>query len=186
MTNKKFTIAVALAALVLSAVVYKKVAQPVEFSPEVVAKFNAWLQQEKRLYATPSEMKLRLSNFKATLDRIDSVNNQNLGYTAGLNQFSDLSPEEFAAKYLMKTNPTKALTRRSYPNMKGLTVHGTEELQEAPESIDWRTKVGGNVPPVKNQEACGSCYAFAATTSIEYTLALSKKADHKYTGPVAP
>lgn len=186
MTNKTFTIAVALASIVLSTIVYKHVAQPVEISPEVVAKFNAWMTSEKRLYGTPSELKLRLTNFNNNLNRIEEINSQNRGWTAGINQFADLSPKEFEAKYLMKTNPTQFLVSRNAKVMEGTTVHGTEELQQAPASLDLRKTVGSNVPPIKNQEACGSCYAFAATTSIEYSLALSKDSKHKYTGPVAP
>jgi C1A family cysteine protease len=141
------------------------------------------MTQEKRLYGTPSEMKLRLANFKATLDRIDAVNSEEGGYTAGLNQFSDMSPEEFAAKYLMKNLPKRhTVSRRSVPTME----LDESKMISAPESIDLREMVGSNVPPIKDQQACGSCYAFAATTCIEYTLALSKKSGHKYDGPVSP
>lgn len=179
MNRKVFTLAIALSAIILSTITYRQVSQPVEFSPELIAKFNAWTSQQQKLYSSPSEMKLRLSVFKSNLEKIESINASNLGWKAGLNQFSDLSKKEFAAQYLMKNTSTNMLR-----NVKGKFM--TNDSIQAPSSYDLREQVGSNIPVVKYQESCGSCYAFSASTAIEYSLALSKKPDHKYTGQIAP
>ncbi|HEO71621.1 MAG TPA: hypothetical protein ENN80_10190, partial [Candidatus Hydrogenedentes bacterium] len=41
-----------------------------------------------------------------------------------------------------------------------------------PSSFDWRTEVAGGLPPVRNQGACGSCWAFATVGTLECAIKL--------------
>lgn len=43
-----------------------------------------------------------------------------------------------------------------------------------PDSFDWRTKVA-KAPMIKNQGSCGSCWAFATSTVMEWVMAIAKK-----------
>ena len=58
--------------------------------------FKVWHLLYKREYTYASEeAKMRFRNFKINLALIKETNSKHLGYTFGLNQFSDLSAEEF-------------------------------------------------------------------------------------------
>lgn len=93
------------------------------------------------------------------MDRISVLNQQDTA-EYGVNKFSDLSQEEFAAMYLTY-KPTPI------PDDVRVPPVSQERVSQLPKSFDWRNEHPSPVTPVKNQKQCGSCWAFSATENIE-------------------
>lgn len=105
---------------------------------------------------TQDEEPRRLAIFKANVETIYRHNAEQAatqGWTMGINEFTDLSPEEFS----------NMLGFRAEDKPKGELVHLNET--GVPDTVDWTTK--GAVNPIKNQGQCGSCWAFGTVASVE-------------------
>jgi cathepsin L len=123
--------------------------------------FDDYVQEFEKTYS-PVEYKFRQTVFETRLADIKRHNaDTSRTYKRGVNKFSDLTAEEFK-KYLGGGKIPKSFSQA--PMAPKLS------LRDAPPSVDWRTK--GVVTPVKNQGGCGSCWAFAATETIESAIAI--------------
>jgi C1A family cysteine protease len=93
-----------------------------------------------------------------------SKKNQKSNYKLGINKFSDLSLQEFRAKYanLNLNNRNKAQIKYKLytPNRKN----------DEPESFNWVDE--GVVNEIQDQGFCGSCWAFGTISNIEGVYAL--------------
>ncbi|KAL6587656.1 hypothetical protein OROMI_000635 [Orobanche minor] len=126
--------------------------------------YEKWLVRHGRAYNEIGEKDTRFGVFKDNLKFIDEHNNNgNRTYEVGLNQFADLTNEEYRAMYL-GTRRSDA-TRRFVKSRNGSQRYASRGGDEVPESVDWREK--GAVAPIKNQGSCGSCWAFSTVAAVE-------------------
>ena len=105
-------------------------------------------------------------------------------YTKKINEFSDMTFEEFSKTRLMKPRPLKdGEADMSYPGPfefecpeEFISELGDEGIpQEFATELNWldASKNPKNlvaVTPVKDQAACGSCYTFSAVSAMESSL----------------
>jgi len=122
--------------------------------------FEHYQNHFNKAYSHPLEAAQRKIIFEERLKMI-LEHNENEGSTwrLGVNQFTDRTEQELKAW----TGLNKGLVheRRS-----GLSFESSNiDVSELPSEVDWRRK--GAVTPVKDQGRCGSCWAFAASETVE-------------------
>lgn len=127
--------------------------------------FSAFQERFEKRYSTLEELTTRFNIFKQNIRYIMDHNlNTESSFTMSVNQFTDITPDEFSSRYITSNNHV----------FSGLGMYGCESFSgngnSAPSSIDWREK--NAVTSVKNQGQCGSCWAFSTTGAVEGLMAI--------------
>lgn len=111
-----------------------------------------WKTKHNKKYGSEDEHRLKIfyENYKKVINHHKIPTRT---YEMGFTKFMDLTPKEFKDKFLT----TKTFSIQNHTKFLPNTT--------TPTSIDWRQK--GAVNAVKDQEQCGSCWAFSTTGSLE-------------------
>ena len=131
---------------------------------EIWSRFTNFQEKFAKKYENVQELETRFSVFRENFRNIITHNaDRNQSFTMGVNQFTDLTPEEFKAQMIRGLKaPVGSYGCGTFSN----SASGT------PASIDWRTK--GAVTTVKDQGQCGSCWTFSSTGAMEGAWAIAK------------
>ncbi|KAL6330581.1 hypothetical protein AAG906_040512 [Vitis piasezkii] len=115
-----------------------------------------WMARYGRVYKDANEKEKRFKIFNDNVARIESFNKaMDKTYKLSINEFADLTNEEFRSlRNRFKAHICSEATTFKYENVTAV-----------PSTIDWRKK--GAVTPIKDQQQCGSCWAFSAVAATE-------------------
>jgi len=132
-----------------------------ETPAETERKFSEFLVANNRSYTSPEERAARLAVFAKNLQHIAHFRQLEEGDASysHVSPFADISPEEFSLRHGFQASDWVT------PSAEELASEALLDTANLPASFDWREK--GAVNPVKNQQQCGSCWAFATVASIE-------------------
>jgi len=129
--------------------------------------FTSFVKKYSKKYTT-DEFFSRYAIFKANYNKIRHHNMGKHSYSMAVNEFADMTFTEFHSKMTGYKSVDRSVLRAANADNQDAPHNN---LKSVAASVDWRAQ--GAVTPVKNQQQCGSCWAFSTTGSTEGAHAIS-------------
>ncbi|KAL4472376.1 hypothetical protein ABPG74_018325 [Tetrahymena malaccensis] len=131
----------------------------------IIQEFQKFKKTFRKRYAD-SEDDYRFQIFVENFNYVTSFNQKNSDSQENIqlevNEFADLSLQEFKELYFGYNSSKKHTTKQSF-SVKNLRQSYLLS-DSVPESVDWRERL---VTPVQKQGGCGSCWAFSTVIALE-------------------
>jgi len=129
-----------------------------------VEHFQQWAFDHEKTYENESVRAMRTLVWLDNAEFVKQKNAENNGATFKLNQYADLTHDEYKA---LLSPVTDDAIKRATDNM---IAYDLPPWVDIPKTKDWRDEKA--VTPVKNQGGCGSCYSFSTTGALEGACAI--------------
>ncbi|KAK3431577.1 zingipain-2 isoform X1 [Eucalyptus grandis] len=147
-------------ALILNAWAWHATSVRTLHESNIAEQHEQWMAKYGRTYKDQEEKEKRRAIFKKHLQFIEDFNaSGNRTFKLGINQFSDLTDDEFIQSH------TGYLASKQVKSRRNASLSQQYPSGDVPESIDWVEKGAAN--PIKDQGQCGSCWAFSAVAAVE-------------------
>ncbi|XP_067000330.2 cathepsin O isoform X2 [Anabrus simplex] len=131
--------------------------------------FQSYIKKFNKTYeSNVTEYNLRLLQFQESLTQIKILNGERQSESSalyGFTKFSDLSPDEFLHHHLQPK-----LHERLHHRHKSHKRIEKRAIDSLPLRVDWREKK--IVTPIRDQKACGACWAFSTVETVESMSAI--------------